>query len=178
MCRSKCTMYNVQTQNGQSLLEVIIAVTVGILVVSALSFAVIYSLRNANLSKASAQATKLAQEGIERVRTGRDRSSSIIGIPPVTSWTGNGGPGTAIWDYQINVNCTPTCYFNISSAGVLSYVLSPASAESIPPNFKRVVILSDESTTYYKQKTVIVIVTWKDFSGEHESRLTTFLRKL
>lgn len=195
-------------ERGQSLAEVIIAATVGILVVSALTFATIYSLRNANAAKTAAQATKLAQEGIETVRSGRDRSSAItdnlqIGGNCIGSWNGDAStcPG-ALWDYQISGNCgnsdpSPTyCYFNIDSSddnyGSLQYL---GVASSIPSRadligqFQRVVILSDNSSTvrlpdgttvpsYQVQKTVTVIVRWTDFAGPHESKLVTILRKL
>lgn len=203
-------------QAGQSLIEVIIAISVGILVVTALTIATIFSLRNAQFSKNSAQATQLAQEGIDRVRTGRDRNQCINGLtsPSVNSWDGNNSdpncsvpavPGSgSIWVYQItntNSGCDnppPTgnggkCYFNVDPSGVLKTDFSgfdfvptaikpmPTIAESIPPTnpvFKRAVLLSDDPTNYTTQKTVTVIVQWSDFSGLHESKLTTVLRKL
>lgn len=165
---------------GQTLMEVIIAATVGMLVVSALTYATIFSLRNASFAKNSTQATKLAQEGIERVKVGRDRGYAITGNfqlagQDVTAWDDND-----LWSNPVYQNCTPKCYFNINSSGELQY---RGSGSSIPANaevvgqFKRVVILTDDSS-YQLQKTATVIVTWSDFSGAHESRLTTILRKL
>lgn len=192
-------------ENGQSLLEAIVAVSVGILIVSALTFATIFSLRNANFAKTAVQATKLAQEGIERTRSGRDRSSTIsISGTAVTSWDGSSitscsgltVKSDSIWCYPITQtsgcdNPPPAgdggkCYFTVSDIGVLTNIgfdqLSiPSAAEPIPqtsPVFRRVVTLSDDSGTYTTQKTVTVIVTWTDFTGAHESRLTTILRKL
>lgn len=189
-------------ETGQSLVEVIVASTVGIFVVAALTFATIFSLRNANFAKTSSQATKLAQEGIESVRAGRDRNSSItgnfqIGGSIITSWNGDNNGTGAIWGYQIDGNCgnivptpptAPTyCYFNINTAGSLQYLTEaasiPSGAEPIAPNFRRVVILSDDAADYTAQKKVTVIVTWTDFScgttpNCHESRLVTILRKL
>lgn len=177
-------------KNGQSLMEVIIAATVGILVVSALTFATIFSLRNASFSKASAQATKLAQEGIERVRTGRNRNAAINGLSvEVTSWSGDASGEKALWDYQITgaLSCdNPTtggkCYFNVNSDGQLTQIggfaslTLPPQAEPIPPQFRRAVTLSDDAN-YQNQKKVTVIVTWTDSSGPHESKLTTILGK-
>lgn len=171
------------SEKGQSLIEVIVAIAVGTLVVAALTFATIFSLRNANFSKTSAQATKLAQEGIERVRASRDRRAQILGFqlgsPPaeVNSWD-----DLDLWSNQISANCIPNCYFNISPAGALQYIGAgvsvPSSAESIAPNFKRVVVLSDEASFYRNEKKATVIVSWTDFSGPHESKLTTILRKI
>lgn len=181
-------------EKGQSLIEVIIAATIGILVVAALTFATIFSLRNASFARNSVQATKLAQEGIERVRTGRDRNSSVTVSPPtlVRSWDGDGSPGSAIWDYQITGigKCDDPslgkCYFKVDSTGALTYIGYAAAsfpvsfAEGIPtanPVFKRVVLLSDDSI-YATRKTVTIVVQWTDLSGIHESKLTTILRKL
>lgn len=187
-------------ERGQSLAEVIIAATVGILVVSALTFATIFSLRNANAAKTAAQATKLAQEGIEIVRLGRDRNSPITGTfagDNVTSWNGDSNGVGSLWSYQINGNCGRTnpltyCYFRIDNSGTLGYL---GEASSIPAladpigQFQRVVLLSDESTpvtlpggsivpSYQVQKKITVIVIWADFAGFHESKLVTILRKL
>ncbi len=186
--------FNSQFQNGQSLLEVIIAMAVGILVVSALVFATIFSLRNAAFAKNSAQATKLAQEGIERVRSGRDRNSSVtIGGVSVDSWSGT----QPVWDYQIHASagCDDSstggkCYFNVNSSGALTnigFAFAPTAAvplpsltESVPLSnqvFRRMILLSDDGT-YRTQKTVTVIVQWTDATGPHESKLTTILRRI
>lgn len=190
-------------QTGQSLTEVIVASVVSILVVAALTYATIFSLRNASFAKNSAQATKLAQEALERVRSARDRSSAITiqGVSTVDSWS-NDKP---IWNYHISGNCDMPdllpepgyCYFKINSAtGALTNIgtfgqttFPEALAEGIPsskPVFYRVVLLSDDlnhdkifsNDDYQNQKEVTVIVRWKDFAGDHESKLTTILRKL
>lgn len=102
-------------ENGNSLLEVLVAATVGVLVVTALTFATIFSIRNARFAQNSAQATKLAQEGLEKVRTQRDRR--IINL-----WS-----------------MTCPCRFNLSGT------LVEAAAdifEEIPP-FKRQILTED-----------------------------------
>ncbi|GEM_PF-1303462 len=182
-------------EKGQSLAEVIVATAVGILVVSALTFATIFSLRNATYAKTSAQATKLAQEGIEGVRVGRDRNRAINNngeLGSVTSWNGDANGNGAIWNYQIDGFCgNPTatppiyCYFNIDNSGdnygdlqYLTAAPSPPSGVEPVDQFQRMVILSDDSTSYATQKKVTVIVRWTDFTGPRESKLVTILRKL
>lgn len=190
-------------QTGQSILEVIVAATVGILVVAALTFVTIFSLRNANFAKTSAQATKLAQEGIERVRTGRARGQCINLLSaenPYYSWNGGnsscGNPVIPIWNLQITDTggcddplSDDKCYFRVNPDGVLNnigynQILFPTSgAEPIPPPpakpvFYRAVILSDDPSSFTAQKTVTVIVTWNDATGPHESKLVTILSKL
>lgn len=187
-------------ESGQSLMELVVVVAVIVVVVGALTFATIASLRNAQFSKNQAQATKLAQEGLERVRLSRDRNQPIThsgALGNVVSWNGNTQGQGKFWDYQINGNCGNValappvyCFFNIDSSGKLSYLAAwgqnpasadqsalPSNAESIPP-FKRAVIVSDDSTTFQVQKKITVVVTWTDFSGYHESRLTTILRRI
>lgn len=182
-------------QQGQSLMELIVVITVIVFVVGALTFATIASLRNAVFAQNQAQATKLAQEALERVRVGRDRNECITNLDTsVNSWNAGNSSclGDSIWGYQISGNglCDDPslgkCYFNVGLGGILTNIgfasaLFPASlAEGIPtanPVFRRAVLLSDDST-YATQKTVTVIVRWSDFAGEHESKLTTILRKL
>lgn len=183
-------------QTGQSLVEVIIAATVGILVVTALTFATLFSLRNANFAKNSAQATKLAQEGIEKLRTARNRDEVISGnlgggaaCPQVGHWNSVTGPSSnSIWTCQLYSVCTGSsnCYFRFLSAP--SYELSYSLPSIVFPSFvedplgdgkfQRVVVLSDDSSSYPDQKTATVIVRWSDATGPHDSRLTTILRKL
>lgn len=189
-------------QTGQTLMELIVVVAVSVIVVGALVFATIASLRNASFSKNQAQATKLAQEGIERVRAGRDRNQCISNLDTnVHSWNSNSSntncPGSgSIWAYQItgssnnceNLTVSSKCYFKVvdsnGSLTMIAYNFTPStpipfplSAEPIAP-FQRAIILSDDPATYQNQKTVTSIVRWTDFSGPHESKLTTILRRI
>lgn len=190
-----------RVQSGQTLLEVVVVVSVSVIVITGLVFATIASLRNAQFSKNQAQATKLAQEGLERVRVGRDRNQCVNNIYGDTvSWNGNSSnaacPGVGkIWDYLLNgpglcndaTNFNPPkkCYFVVNSEGSLTFKASqdnfPESlAEGIPPPspiFRRVITLADGSP-YDKQKIVTAIVRWTDFSGFHESKLITILRNI
>lgn len=182
------------SEKGQTLLELIVVIAVAVMVVGALVFATIASLRNAQFAKNQAQATKLAQEGIERVRTGRDRNQCVInltvgGLSP-KSWNGNNSSCDvtnirSLWEATINGNCgnntTTFCYFTVNNQGDITNIgvgdgqTVPSGGDISNPPFKRAVIISDDSTT---SKKVTVIVTWTDFSGTHESRLTTILSKI
>ena len=207
-------------ESGQSLVEVIVASVVGIFVVSALTFTTIFSLRNANFDKAKNKTDqeisealnvcpatvfnvrrRYSQEGVESVRTGRDRNRAITGLggdptsldgSSSSTCSGSDAKSDSIWCYQIDSTCSnqlnPNCYFNVISKGDVTNIgvlnnlgngsSIPTLAEQIPPNFRRVVILSDTAADYTTQKKVTVIVTWTDFAGSHESRLITILRKL
>lgn len=150
---------------GESLVEVIIAATVGVLVVTALTFATIFSLRNANFAKNSAQATKLAQEGIEMVRTLRDRDGDV-------SYT-DVSKFSDLW--AITFSCPSNCYFRFY-LGILSGG-TDVNFEDIPPNFnfKRQFQIEDHEID---QKKITSVVQWSDSAGIHESKLTTILGKL
>lgn len=171
------------SEKGQTLMELVVVVAISAIVVGALVFATIASLRNAQFSKNQAQATKLAQEGIEWVRLGRNKDSGITGGfnlsgNPVDNWQ-----DPDLWTRIKGVCGTVSefCYFNIRSNGELQHLTAqtdiPSGVETIGV-FKRVVTLSDEPSTYDKQKTVAIIVEWTDFSGKHQSKLTTILGKL
>ncbi len=60
--------------DGQSLIEMIVAIAVVLIVVVALVAITTVSIRNANFSRNQALATKYAQEGIEKVRAYRDQT--------------------------------------------------------------------------------------------------------
>ena len=152
-------------ESGQTLMELVVVIAVSTIVIGALVFATIASLRNVQFSKNQSQATKLAQEAIERLRASRDRNRPISNFLPVTSWNGSGS-GDAIWDQHISgntdANCeteqpgiSGKCYFNISPDVTLTNIgfrltSFPASlAEPIPPSpatpvFRRTIFLSDD----------------------------------
>lgn len=158
-------------ERGQTLIELVVVISVIALVVGSLVFATIASLRNAQFSKNQAQATKLAQEGLEKVRSSRDRDGSVYYIrsipPPATHFN-------ELWTISFNCTSSNNCQFFFDSTGVL---VGGNAFEDISPNFKRQIIIEDEGVNSDSKK-VTVVVQWNDSAGSHESRLTTILRKL
>lgn len=67
-----------KSQSGQTLLEVLVALSVILLIVSAVTIAVISSLSNAQFSKNQSLANQYAQEGIEVVRRMRDSNLTLF----------------------------------------------------------------------------------------------------
>ncbi len=63
-------------ESGQSLVEMIVAIAVMIVVVTALISVTTTSMRNASFSRDQALATKYAQDAIENVRSQRDHLNS------------------------------------------------------------------------------------------------------
>ena len=167
-------------EKGQTLLELVIVISVGTIIVVSLTFTTISTLRNAQFAKNQTQATKLAQEVLEQVRTGRNRDLSPIGGNftlggfPVTSWS-----DVDMWR-SISATCVTNAYFTVNTAGLLAYIGCSGTIPSgiLPVNgFTTSIIISD-TATFSTEKTVAAVVSWRDFSGIHESKQTTVLRKL
>lgn len=168
------------TEAGQSLLELVVVVALSILVISALVVATILSIRNSNFSKNQTQATKLAQEGLERLRTIRDQDkdggqgSIRYPVPPpqltITKFSG-------LWN--INLDCgigSGNCYFSFNQEGVLVNGAKIDVESTINPGgFKRSFEIVDDTDRTCAKK-VTAIVKWEDSAGSHESRLSTILR--
>ena len=166
---------------GQSLIEAVVVVAVGVIVMGSLVFATIASLRNAQFAQNQAQATKLAQEALEQVRSARNRNIDPaitgLGTEPLR-WDSN-----PLWNNRINSSCLDPCYFKLIQNERLQYVQAGVAklpdGTEVQPNspFKRVIQLSDDPATYGNEKIVTSIVTWDDFSGSHESKLVTIMTK-
>lgn len=160
------------SEKGQTLIELIVAIAVSILVLGSLVFATITSLRNAQLAKNQSQATKLAQEGLEGVRSIRDRNGEIF----FSYYSGSSRIDLNSFNQLWNValRCDDNChfYFNLG-------VLTGGGEDSFEDvnGFKRKIIMEDD-TDGSRQKKVTAIVLWNDTTGEHESRLATILRNL
>lgn len=163
-------------EKGQSLIELIVSLTIAILVLGSLTFAILTSLRNAQFAKNQAQATKLAQEGLEKVRSLRDRDGSVYypyGPPLEIIIADNFND---LWNTTHSCSSGDTsCFFYLDpNNGVLTW---GTLTTDVSGGFRRQILLEDEDDGTKKKK-VTAIVTWGDASGEHESRLTTILRRI
>lgn len=168
-----------RSEVGQSLVELIVVVAVIIIVLGALVFATIASIRNASFAKNQAQATKYAQEGLEKVRAGRDRNYAITGNFTISGQTIDNWQDPDLWSNQVSQNCNP-CYFKLvpTTGTMMQHIGQTTTSAEIIGEFRRAISLSDSASTYTVEKTVTAQVSWTSFSGVHESRLTTILRKL
>lgn len=167
-----------QKNSGQSLVELIVVIAVIVIVLGALTFATIASIRNAQFAKNQAQATKLAQEGLERVRSVRDRNSSVSYLSAgVRDWNW-------LWTNTISTVCgSSQCYMKLKSGSCVydlcQIIGTTSTQEDIyrDGKFTRMITIED-GASFDTEKEVTSIVSWTDFSGSHESRLITILRKL
>ena len=177
-----------QNDKGQTLLEMVVVIAVALLVVAALTFATISSLRNSQYAKNQAQATKLAQEAVEKIRVIRDRDGEVS----FTYAQGGNEQSTSkfseLWTLNLSSSyCgNKACFFKLNSTNnTLSRVNTDVLDQSATTlhfeminNFKRQVQISDLSAAYNLEKKVTAVVVWNDFAGDHESRITTILRNL
>lgn len=157
------------SEKGQNLIELIVVVAITVLIVGVLVVATISGIRNANLANNQVQATKLAQEGIEKVKALRDQDGAV----GFDDGTNRADIFSDLWGISFDCNIS-NCYFKLNSLGGLTGVNTVTEKEVIPGGIFKRQILIEGSGNY---KTITSIVTWKDYSGEHESRLTTYLGK-
>lgn len=170
-------------EKGQTLVEVLVALTVGIVVIGALAIATIVSLRNSQFSQNQLLATKLAQEGLDLVRTLRDRDGKLSGTIGPT----NLNRFSDLWSINLAKVTTPTpeCdpvfkgYFYFDSVSLPSLRSAACTTlEDILPMklFGRQVLIEDDDSVTTKK--ITVKVSWTDNSGKHESNLQTILGKI
>lgn len=159
-------------EKGETLIEVLAAVVVATVLLAGLSIVLLSSLRNAQYAENQLKATKYAQEGVDRIRSIRDRNASITlnssqvffsdflsaDIPASTSnCNGNG------------------CFFYLIESGPdfrLQGVIPSASFVSLrDTNLKRQILIENNSSG----KKLTVNVQWSDPTGVHVSDLQTIL---
>ena len=104
-----------QKQAGQSLIEVLIALTVTVIMMVALITFVLSGLKNAQFAQNQSKATKLAQETMEQIKTIRDRDGDK-GVYFTYSTEAN--PAEKFSDlWKINMSMVGTCIKIDDSAG-------------------------------------------------------------
>lgn len=142
------------SKEGQGLIEVLTALAVVLLVVVALIKATTVSMKSSDFSKTQTQATSYAQEAIEWIRSERDRDWGNIADRATSE------PGSKYCLASLDWN-------NPDSCGNGDEDLLVADSR-----FKREVTVKDVTGDRIE---IEVIVIWQDASGEHQSKLTTYL---
>lgn len=157
---------------GQTLLELVVGMSLITVVIGALAITTTYSLRNTQFSKNQALATKFAQENLEKVRTIKSSNDGVClqGQTPCKTWDEIWGITFAGSSYVLTTSCTVTG--NIVKPLCLSYNLTPANLGN---GFTGQIIIEDEAAS---QKRVRSKVYWTDSTGQHVSELVTVFSKL
>lgn len=184
----------IKQQSGQSLIEVLVALSITAIVLGGLVIAVLVSLKNAQFAQNQAKATKYAQEAIDQVKTIRDRDLAVTFISNKGSACqsscsfGINCYFSDLWSCQLSTSATSPCtvsppgetgcYFNLTDTPALNEPDLPIYIDqSIGNGLTRKIQITDDGTTFDKEKNVIVKVIWSDASGQHESNLQTKLTK-
>lgn len=175
-------------QTGQTLIELVISIGLILIIITGVTILTVNGLKNSQFSRNQVQATKLAQEGIEKMRTIRDNSFTICG------WVGNATqpPPNGLWGAGCPAGCryliketAGTCNSTATSALWINYTPSTSTVDTINiggVNFKRSVTVTDTTdlngvaTAFVKN--IDVIVTWTDSSGTHDSKVSTQLSRI
>lgn len=165
-------------QSGQSLIEVIVVLSVATIVITTLLITIVNSLRNAQFATLQTRSTKYAQDSLEKVREIRDRNG-------LTTFSYSGGTTTTfsqLWNIPMSTNCSNAkCRFKIDSTNLrLVQITQDSEREALGDGLLREVIFEDTATgsLYLKEKKITVKVVWSDTSGTHESNLQTILTKI
>lgn len=174
-------------QSGQSLLEITITLGICVVIIVALTITTIQGLQSSQFSQNQVQATKYAQEGLEKIRLLKI-SNTKISIRELGGsdfyWFKTTPTTPIIWDAVlpspasedqrslatmfrlpdgcIGVQCSPT--------NLLSY--SDPGESLLSGRFHRVIYIENYQSNGLK---ITAKVTWTDVSGSHESHLVTIL---
>lgn len=181
-----------KNQGGQSLIEVLVALVVVMIMVVALIVVILGSLKNSQFAQKQVQATKYAQEAIDKVRAIRDREGLISFHDPSALTCALTCTSPPICNFSVFWSCpltppdspctilkageTEGCYFLLTDED--SALSEPNAVDQISDqipaeDMKREIYMKDFGSVGEKQ--VIVKVTWTDSAGEHESNLQTIL---
>lgn len=136
-------------KKGQTILEVLIALGVGIVILSSIVLVVLVSLSSAKFARDQSLATQYAQEGMEVVRVIRDRSWTEFSALTAT-------------DYCLGEDET-----------LLSVRPVGGACSKIDNLFTRGVTI----TWSVERATVTVEVSWVDSRGQHQSRLVSYFTR-
>lgn len=180
------------TFKGQSLLELVVGISLIAAVLTALVVTTTYSLRNTQFSKNQSLATKFAQENLEKVRTIKIANYGVClnGQDPLvncSTWEED------IWvknDFGNLPTCddlpSPTCTFEFRNAGCtvggetkdpcLIYKTTPSVFPGSPTVFTYQIYIENEVPN--QQKRITSKVFWTDSTGQHSSDLVTVFSKL
>lgn len=169
-------------QKGQTLLELIIALGLLIIIATAITVSTSSGLKNSLFSSNQAQATKYAQEGLEKVKLIKTRNSPICLKPPASpaciNWS-DLWPDPPYLPITMSLSDNPFIFETnpaVCGAGITLCLKYSATPEKIDANFSRQIFVLDVLDSAI-QKKIIARVTWTDSSGPHNSELVTVLAK-
>lgn len=165
-------------EKGQSLVEVLVVGVVSAIMIIALVMIILNSLKNAQFAQNQTQATKIAQDTIDKIRILRDNNST-------NTLTKSGSPSACfneLWNATGNFKCDdisqtsgdPVCYYQLISDSSLDKVDYINSSVDLTGGFSRRITVRQTNADEVR---MTVTILWKDTSGEHNSVLETVITK-
>ncbi|MDD2823304.1 MAG: prepilin-type N-terminal cleavage/methylation domain-containing protein [Candidatus Daviesbacteria bacterium] len=160
-------------QSGQSLIEVLVVGVVSAIMIIALIAIILNSLKNAQFAQNQTQATKYAQDTIDRIRILRDNNKESTINDDGTYYCFNklwGGVGDPLY-----CGAGGYCYYSLNNTGtVLNKVTLASSVVSLTGSFLRQIKVTQP---FPNEVAVTAIISWSDSSGDHNSTLETIITK-
>ncbi len=154
------TMKTLRQQEGFTLIEVLVAVFIFSLVFSGATFVLSMNLRTAATIRNNFVASGLAQEGIEVVRSIRERDWFLDTPPGANPFGTSLADGTyrIQWDSQalIALGANPNLKFD-SGTGIFSY---DSGTDTL---FKRTIVVT--TIVPNVEKKIVVNITWNERGG-------------
>jgi type II secretory pathway pseudopilin PulG len=158
-------------ENGQAMIEILVAIAVVVLVLVAVVSRVVESVANATFARNQLLATRFAQEGIEWTRSQRDRMG----------WTAfedrllaDGDPVTyCVSDLSEDLTC-------LEDSSCVSLSKDPCSGTIAGTVFDREIEIDHSNSgnpDIGNYVDVTVTVSWQDRIGDHTSQLGTRLSR-
>lgn len=115
-------MLKLMNEKGQTILEALVALGVGVIIVSAITVAVITAVRNADFSKNQNLATQFAQQGMDIVRQISESNWSTFSQNDVGTWC-------LAQDYT-ELNVSSPCSKNIKDSNGNLYFIRQITVKS------------------------------------------------
>lgn len=173
---------------GQSLLELVISIGLILIIITAVTILTVNGLKNSQFSRNQVQATKLAQEGVEKMRTIRDNNFTICGWASSANTVAPNG----LWSAACPAGCryilqqtAGTCGATPTSALWVNFTASSSLFESVNIGgiiYQRVITVTNgtdlSGAANVNVKRINVTVTWTDSSGTHNSNVETILSRI
>lgn len=160
--------------SGQSLIEVLVVMVVGSIIILAIVSLVLNSMKSSQFAQSQIQATKYAQEAIDKIKDIRARDGSVAYSCGDTC---SAAKFSDLWS-NLPLSCSTSCYFVFGTdAGFTKLVGNQSIGDhpDIDSSLTRYITLTRSADR--NEITVSVKVRWTDSLGDHESNLQTTLNK-
>ncbi len=150
---------------GEGLIEVMIVLFIATIVIGAMTIATVRGISNAQFSQNQTQATKLAQDALERIRTIRDRN-----LPIILTTRGS----IKFSEFQQDVNaCVSGCYFRLDTTNLSIIQVNSTDFDALEGGLQRQIILKTSGVATNREINANVLIKWVDAGGSHQSDLQT-----